>query len=135
MSGDGPRDPTQPTGRLRHAPRRYSLDRPGTRSGPAALQTEDDASDDAIDHALRDALAHPKNRLPGWHRGSLLHRRAAPAACGSRHPAPCPSPPPVLRLEAEVEAFLLNTSEPQHVFPPDMSSYEVRPSAIQPASA
>lgn len=63
-------------------------------SGSAAPQTEADASDDAIDHALRDALAHPKNRLP------------------------------VLRLEAEVEAFLLNTSESQHVFPPDMSSYE-----------
>lgn len=35
------------------------------------------------------------------------------------------TPPAVLRLEAEVEAFVGQSEEPQHVFSGDMSSYEV----------
>lgn len=35
----------------------------------------------------------------------------------------------VLALEAEVEAFVLTSEEPQHIFSGDMSSYEVRPAS------
>lgn len=57
--------------------------------------------------------------------------RTAPLATPRRRPAPSsparrPALPAVLRLEAEVEAFVLKSEEPQHVFAgEDMSSYEV----------
>lgn len=51
---------------------------------------------------------------PDWPGGSLMQAVR-----------PGPPLPAVLRLEAEVEAFVLKSEEPQHVFSGDMSSYEV----------
>lgn len=54
-------------------------------------------------------------------------------------PPPCLSPSSlpaaVLRLEAEVEAFVTGSEEPQYVFSGDMSSYEVRPRVHAPPVA
>lgn len=46
----------------------------------------------------------------------------------------CP-PLAVLRLEAEVEAFVVGSQDPEYVFDADMSSYEVRGAACAPTSA
>ena len=115
-------------------------------TGEAATSANADASTAShVDHALRDALAHPKNRASG---GQLLPRGsgAGSARGGSencpaavRHPTHRPThpptsplrptgpllPPAVLRLEAEVEAFVVHSTEPQHIFSGEMSSYEV----------
>ena len=55
---------------------------------------------------------------------------ATVAARPTRPPRPrarlAPSHPPVvLRLEAEVEEFVVHSEEPQHIFSGEMSSYEV----------
>lgn len=52
-------------------------------------------------------------------------RLLRPACSSFSAPGAGPMHPAVLRLEAEVEEFVLKSEEPQHVFSGDMSSYEV----------
>ena len=132
--------------KCRPAPRR----RPPPDAPPHPTEPVESAH---VDHALRDALAHPKNRASGAHVGPRrpgaaplpppappLTQAAEEAAAGASLPAPLPTRPPrrrrpvaVLRLEAEVEAFVLQSEEPQHVFGSDMSSYEVGAAASRAA--
>ncbi|GAB4823726.1 hypothetical protein N2152v2_010772 [Parachlorella kessleri] len=70
----------------------------GDSSGPGSVGLEGAApgaeAATLVDHALRDALCHPKNRAS------------------------------VLKLEEEVEAFVLSSQAPQYIFSRDMTSYE-----------
>ena len=117
------------------APRRCRVEEgeAGLQEAPQAglpLHAEEAAA--LVDHALRDALGHPKNRLSGAPRsGRACTIPSFAASILKRRMGGRPDPPPlpltaVLRLEAEVEAFVTSGEEGPYVFSGDMSTYEVR---------